>query len=150
MGGRIENRVSSIRYRVGVDVGGEIQLKAMSEKRIGRYEIEKTIGRGAMGVVYLARDPITRGWYASYHSLVHDYAFHTYGDGYRTTPGRFGARASKLYEILRAGHYDVKLSAEEMHRITLWLDCTSMFYGVYEKEPGLAQLRGEIVRPTLE
>jgi len=26
----------------------------------------------------------------------------------------------------------------------------SMFYGVYEKEGGEAQLRGEIVRPTLE
>jgi len=44
----------------------------------------------------------------------------------------------------------VKLSAEELHRLTLWLDCCSIFYGVYEKEAGEAKLRGEIVRPTLE
>jgi len=98
----------------------------------------------------LAREPIVRNWYASYNSLVPKFGFYDYGDGYRTTPGQFGARASKLYELLQKGHYDVKLSDEELHRITLWLDCTSMFYGVYEREGGQAQLRGEIAYPTLE
>ena len=100
--------------------------------------------------INLAREPIAKHWYASYNSLVSKYAFTNYNDGYRTTPGRFGAKASKLYEILEKGHYDVKLSPEEMHRLTLWLDCTSMFYGVYEKDRGEAQLRGEVTRPTLE
>jgi hypothetical protein len=97
----------------------------------------------------LAREPISRRWYASYNNLE-KYVFFNYNDGYRTTPGRFGAKASKLYELLQKGHYDVELSEEEMHRITLWLDCSSMFYGVYEKEEGEKQLRGEIARPTLE
>jgi hypothetical protein len=88
--------------------------------------------------------------YRSYSSLVHDYAFWRYGDHYRTIPGKFGARASKLYQMLKAGHHDVKLTDEEMHRITVWLDSSSNFYGVYEKQGGLAQLRGEIVMPTLE
>jgi len=30
----------------------------MSMQRIGRYEIEETLGRGATGIVYLARDPL--------------------------------------------------------------------------------------------
>ena len=53
-------------------------------------------------------------------------------------------------EILDKGHYDVKLSPEELHRLTLWMDCCSIFYGVYEKEGGEAQLRGEVVQPTLQ
>ena len=59
----------------------------------------------------LAREPIVGRWYASYNNLVRDYGFHDYGDPYRTTPGHFGARASKLYEVLQKGHYGVKLSA---------------------------------------
>ncbi|MBI3463649.1 MAG: hypothetical protein HY000_11415 [Planctomycetes bacterium] len=97
----------------------------------------------------LGIEPIQQKWYASYNSLI-QYGFTTYNHAYRTTPGQFGARASKLTEILDRGHYGVNLSEEEMHRITLWLDCLSMFYGVYEKDGGEAQLRGEIVRPTLE
>jgi hypothetical protein len=52
--------------------------------------------------------------------------------------------------MLDKGHHDVVLSAEDLHRLTLWLDCCSMFYGVFEKEPGEAQLRGEVTRARLE
>ncbi len=89
-------------------------------------------------------------WYASYFSLAPKYGFWSYGQRHRTTPGQFGARAAKLYSLLKEGHYDVKLPPEDLHRLTVWLDSCSIFYGVYEKEGGEAQLRGEIVYPTLE
>jgi hypothetical protein len=97
----------------------------------------------------LAREPIANKFYASYNALV-PYGFTSYGDNYRTRPGQFGARASKLIALLDKGHYDVKLSPEDFHRLALWIDCCSMFYGVFEKEPGEAQLRGEISRAFLE
>jgi hypothetical protein len=89
-------------------------------------------------------------YYASYVSLAPKYGFWKYGDKLRTIPGEFGARAAPLYEMLQKGHHDVELTPEEMHRIALWLDSCSLFYGVYEEEGGKAQLRGEIARPTLE
>jgi hypothetical protein len=98
----------------------------------------------------LGREPLQKKWYASYANLTPKFGFHDYGDNYRTLPGHFGARASRLLPLLEKGHYDVKLSENDFHRLTLWLDCSSMFYGVYEKEGGEAQLRGEIARPTLE
>ena len=110
----------------------------------------------AAGAMPLGREPIEGKYYASYNNLVGDrytpggYAFYDYGDPLRTTPGRFGARASKLYRILTDGHYEVRLTEEELYRISLWLDLLSNFYGVYEKEGGERQLRGEIAWPTLE
>ena len=98
----------------------------------------------------LAKEPINGKFYASYNNLARKYGFTAYRDPLRTTPGKFGAHAAPLYKILKDGHYDVKLSDEEMHRIVLWLDCLSNFYGVYEKEGGEAQLRGELAWPTLE
>jgi hypothetical protein len=98
----------------------------------------------------LAREPIKNHWYASYVSLVKDYGFYSYGNPVVTKPEAFGAKTAKLYHLLKNGHYDVKLSEEELHRLTLWLDCCSIFYGVYEKEGGLAQLQGDVVLPTLE
>lgn len=98
----------------------------------------------------LAREPIQNKWFASYVNLTKEHSFRSYGEDHRTTPGKFGAHASKLLKLLDEGHHDVKLSDEEFHRITLWLDMCSVFYGVYEKEGGEAQLRGEVVYPTLE
>jgi cytochrome c553 len=66
----------------------------------------------------------------------------------RTTPGKFGAQASKLYQMLKQGHHDLKLSDEDMHRITVWLDCNSNFYGAYHDTE--RQMQGERVMPVLE
>jgi hypothetical protein len=47
--------------------------------------------------------------------------------GSRTTPGRFGARASGIMKTLNEApqHKDVKLTDDELRRITLWLDLNS-------------------------
>ena len=66
----------------------------------------------------------------------------------RTTPGEFGARASKLYQMLKKGHHGVKLTDDEMKRITLWLDCNSNFFGVYHDLE--KQIKGHVVEPLIE
>ena len=137
------------RLKADVDGSNPFSYPRLVQPVLDRHCVECHAEKGDKAP-NLAREPIQRKWYASYVSLVPKYAFNSYGSGYRTTPGRFGARASKLLEILEKDHYDVKLSEEELHRITLWLDCCSVFYGVYEKEGGEAQLLGEVVRPTLE
>ena len=98
------------------------------------------------------------GWSRSYTSLAEKYGFYfhvTNGSlhsgvhgGARTTPGRFGARAASLLPYLTEGHYGVKLTPEDFHRITLWLDCNSEFFGSYENTA--AQSQGQLVHPTLD
>ena len=78
----------------------------------------------------------------------------------RTTPGRFGARASRLLPLIQGLPYNsptakklkkhaaVKLSPEDFHRITLWLDCNSNFFGAYARTQ--EQIRGTVVMPDLE
>ena len=107
----------------------------------------------------------TKGWmnkstryFKSYLDLAEPYGFTNYGSNrdwnspkfYRTTPGAFGAKASKLYAMLQGGHHDVKLTANETCRIVTWLDSVCQFYGVYEKAGGEAQLAGGEAHPTLE
>ncbi len=94
------------------------------------------------------------GWSEAFHTLSR-FSWSLSGgngiisvNGSRSIPGKIGARASKLYQLLGKGHHEVVLSDEEMRRIVIWLDCNSNFYGAYldiEK-----QARGELVLPSLQ
>ena len=97
------------------------------------------------------------GWTTSYGNLASKYGFYfnvangsikggVHG-GSRTIAGQFGATASPLMKCLDEKHYGVKLAPEDLHRITLWLDLNSEFYGAYEDTS--AQARGEKVEPSL-
>jgi hypothetical protein len=98
------------------------------------------------------------GWSRSYTNLAAQYGFYFHVQngailtgvhgGSRTIPGAFGARASKLMNYVGESHYGLELSHEDLHRIILWLDANSEFYGSYENAE--AQARGEVVLPTLE
>ncbi len=98
------------------------------------------------------------GWTRSYTNLAKRYGFYFHvgngsinqgvHGGSRTVAGKFGAKASPLLKFLSEQHHDVQLSETDLHRITLWLDCNSEFYGSYENT--LAQSRGKIVHPILD
>ncbi len=87
------------------------------------------------------------------------FSFHTTGNGRivdnvrggsRTIPGVFGARATKVGQALRKSIHQDSVPAEDLRRITLWLDCNSMDYGVYTDEGRDKQRNGEIVWPLLD
>ncbi|MBN2308032.1 MAG: hypothetical protein JXR94_03625, partial [Candidatus Hydrogenedentes bacterium] len=95
------------------------------------------------------------GWSASYQTLSrHAWAKHG-GNGALarnetsySIAGRVGANASRLLAMLEAGHHDVKLPDADLRRITLWLDCNSVFYGAYHDLERQAQ--GAVVMPALQ
>jgi hypothetical protein len=99
-------------------------------------KVRQMVGvNGGMSSGYVGLAPFVWNWWAK-------------PGGTTSVPGKIGARASLLYEMLSKGHHDVKLSPEEMHRLAVWLDCEATFFGAYTK---LAeQARGEVVRPDLE
>jgi len=112
--------------------------------------------KGALDLSGVADGP--HGWTRSYTNLAGKYGFyHSVGNGTinagvhggsRTVPGKFGARAAPLLKYLDERHHGVSLPREDFHRITLWLDSNSEFYGAYYDTE--AQARGEVVRPRLD
>ena len=91
------------------------------------------------------------GWSEAFQTLSRRGWGRSGGNGVALTepqysiPGAEGARVARLYQILARGHHRVKLTAAELRRITLWLDCNSNFYGAYTDPE--RQAHGEIIKP---
>jgi hypothetical protein len=72
----------------------------------------------------------------------------------RTTPGRFGARASGIMKSLQTKEYhqDLDMSDDDWRRLTLWLDLNSNEIGWIgdDLDKIEAQKRGEDVWPPID
>jgi hypothetical protein len=65
--------------------------------------------------------------------------------------GKYGALGSRLIKLLRDGHEDVQLDADELERLATWIDLNAIFYGVYLPEDQARQLAGQQVpMPEIE
>ena len=60
--------------------------------------------------------------------------------------GLYGARGSRLMKLMRDGHEGVKLSADDLRRLALWIDMNAIFYGVYLPADQERMRRGELVQ----
>ena len=90
-------------------------------------------------------------FYTSYNNLKPYLAY--YNGDYAfgpviTTPGKFGARISKLWPLLKGGHQGVTLSADDLKTIALWLDLNSDMYSDDAKRD--SQASGQAVTPSVE
>ncbi len=54
-----------------------------------------------------------------------------WGNIHYLPPKSLGSHASKLIAHLQKGHQDIKLTTEEMVRLTTWVDSNGQFYGSY-------------------
>jgi hypothetical protein len=110
------------------------------------------------GGVSLVGEP-QKGYTVSYNALAPRVPFSSWqGGDFRklnneplTTPDHFGARGSKLMKLLRDGHQQVALSAEEYERLATWMDANALFFGTFDRADQARQLRGErIAGPKVE
>ena len=75
---------------------------------------------------------------ASYRTLISGGWVHyfnwAWGERHhKAAPLTFGTVKSRLWEVLDAGHYDVKLTRDEMHRVKCWIDLNCPLWPDYQE-----------------
>jgi hypothetical protein len=92
---------------------------------------------------------------ASYRSLIEGGWVHYFDMTYqlrhhKAEPKSFGTLNSKLWKLLDAGHYDVKLSRAEMRAVKCWIDLNCPLWPDYQFRPdrhrGIASLSNDPLR----
>ncbi|MGL4593176.1 MAG: hypothetical protein ACRCUY_00440, partial [Thermoguttaceae bacterium] len=53
------------------------------------------------------------------------------GNNHYLPPYSLGSHASRLIQLLDAGHYDVDMPLEDWIRLTTWIDSNGQYYGTY-------------------
>ena len=68
-----------------------------------------------------------------------------------TRPGHFGARGSRLMDLLLEGHQGVELAPSDIERLATWMDTNVLFYGTFNRADQARQQRGDLIAgPELE
>ncbi|KPL23961.1 MAG: hypothetical protein AMJ75_04755 [Phycisphaerae bacterium SM1_79] len=99
-----------------------------------KKQIDLTDALDADGIPASYRTIITGGW-------VH-YFDYTWGREHsKAKPLSFGTVKSKLWEILDGGHYDVRLTGQEAHRIKCWTDLNCPLWPDYVFRPDRLALK---------
>ena len=89
----------------------------------------------------------------SYNSLRPFVRWYEWGDNSIrqtvTVPGHCGADESTLLQVLDDQNHEphVRLAAEELQRLVIWLDANAPFYGTYRGEDQSRQRGGDAVPP---
>jgi hypothetical protein len=78
-----------------------------------KLDLTGTLGADRVPASY--RTLITQGW-------VHYFDCAWGQEHHRADPLTFGSVQSRLWKVLEAGHYDVKLTRDEVHRVKCWID----------------------------
>jgi hypothetical protein len=78
-----------------------------------KFDLTGTLGPDRVPASY--RTMITQGW-------VHYFDFTWGREHNKAEPLTFGTVRSPLWKVIQAGHHDVSLTRDEMHRVKCWID----------------------------
>jgi hypothetical protein len=87
-------------------------------------DLTGTLGEDRVPASY--RSLITQGW-VHYFDMTWSLPHH------KAEPTTFGTLQSKLWQVLEAGHYDVELTWDEMHRLKAWIDLNCPLWPDYQQ-----------------